>query len=284
MNHESMSSPAALSPEVKDSSESLSDQAKSDMGRLVTDWLAHEKERAAGELDYWAGEYREIEQTFAKQKQDKQFTLKEYELWEQDAAEAFQKLKNIEPKLEFQTRYDRDNAERLAAVDGRDSIEAYAGNFYDQRNRALISAIKNSLDEHQTEDLETVESLHMLVAEYIHAVDDKELRRMDPQSYQNSRAYHHNAMIRGINQINRLADKYDAKRLIFRDFETNDFAYKEFLDQRGETNARAEYDRSSVEAYIRTAFSKDFAEAERGQGDQYYDQNRSIVAQFHSRD
>ena len=46
-------------------------------------------------------------------------------------------------------------------------------------------------------------------------------------------------------------------------FEDNDFTYYPNMDACGHTNARAEYDRSTVEAYCRNAFSSAYEKAEK---------------------
>ena len=252
----------------------------------LADLKEWQKERAekrdaenARELEYWAKEYRAIESTFARH--DIGDNLKEFEKWEEDASGAYRKIEQMEGEINFESMYKRDAAERLAAVDGRKSIEAYAGNFYAQRNRAIINAIRESDDEDAEYDEDVVGGLHEYVADYIRASRDTELRRMDVDDYTQRRRDRHNDVIRSINRINHIAEKYGVKPLTFRDFETNDFIYKRELDPSGETDARAEYDRTTVESYIRTAFSRDFREAESGQGDRYYDPTQSLVRQFH---
>ena len=86
---------------------------------------------------------------------------------------------------------------------------------------------------------------------------------MDPKYYQNKRREAHNNLIRHLNYMNDLARKYGVRPFTFRNFETNDFAYSEKLDVGGHTNARADYDRSIVEAYCRIAFSSAYEKAEK---------------------
>lgn len=237
------------------------------------------REETERELKYWANEYRTIEQAFVKQ--DIGDNLKEFEKWEDDARDAFSRIGRAESEIIFESRYERDATEKLSVVDGRESIEAYAGKFYAERNRALISAIRESGNKDADYDEDVVGSLHEYVADYIRATKDTELRRMDVDDYTRRRRDRHNDVIKSLNRINHIAEKYGARRLTFRDFETNDFLYRRDLDPYGETDARVEYDRTSVESYIRIAFSGEFREAESGNGDKYYDPNESIVRQFH---
>lgn len=237
---------------------------------------------AMEDLKYWASEYQNIESDFSKRYIGK--NLKEYEIWEDEAKEAFDKVIEMESKVAFDSIYEKDATERLAAVDGYKSIEAYAGNFYNERNQAILRKIRSSSNDDAEIDAKTVGDLHELVGTYINSTKDFDLRQKSPEQYQTDRASKHNNVIRRINAINGLAEKYEVRPLTFRNFKTNDFIYNERLDYSGETNARAEYDRSSVEQYIRTAFAEDFRKAEMGNGDNYYDPNKSVVAQFHFKD
>lgn len=279
------------SPEQK----GLSPEGKEEIGKIALDaslnikdadidsWRKERAEKreeeAKKELRYWCTDYRETEHAFTKRDIGK--NLREYEKWEDAAAEAFHKIERAEEDAGFNSRYERDAAERLATVDGRDSIEAYAGNFYTERNRSLINAIRSSNNEEADEDVDIIGGLHELVANYIRSTKDQELRRTNTEEYTANRREKHNLVIRRINSINQIAEKYGAKRFTFRDFETNDFAYKKELDPTKETDARVEYDRAAVESYIRMAFSDEFREAESGNGDEYYNPDESIVRQFH---
>lgn len=243
---------------------------------------SNREEDARADLAYWAEEYRAAELAFLKR--ENKVSQNEYEKWEDDAKQSFTKIEKLENDCNFKSLYEKDAAERLAAVDGRESIEAYAGNFYEERNRNLVNAIMNTDGDDKEDDKSIVGELHQLVASYIYASRDSEMRHMDPLTYQSRRQSRHNAVIRRINEINQLAEKYGVKRLTFRDFKTNDFPYNERLDYTGETNARAEYDRSAVESYIRTAFSSDFHDSEKSDSNTNYNPHKSIVAQFHTRD
>ena len=251
-------------------------------GSAKSDRAEKREKEAREELEYWAGEYRNIELAFSKR--EKKADLEEYEKWENEAKMAFSNVEKTERSCRFASLYEKDATERLAAVEGKDSIEAYAGNFYDERNQVLVNKIMKSNSSEAEKDVEIVGDLHILVYAYINACKDYKLKGFDPLQYQNNRKNKHNNMIERLNNINELAEKYNVTRLTFRNFITNDFPYDARRDSRGETNARAEYDRSSVENYIRTAFSSDFRELDEGNGDTYYNPNESLVKQFHSND
>ncbi len=232
------------------------------------------------DVKHWSDEYKDIEQTFAK-KEIK--NAKEFEIWEDDAKHAFDKMKDAELYSDFQDRYERDAFEKLSKCDPSETIEAKSGQYYRERNEAIIEAIKqNPNNEEKESELKTVHGLHMLVAGHIQAIMDYEARGSSPEAYNAHRKNAHNSLISGINKINHIAEKYGTKRLIYRDFETNDFLYDKSKDAYGETNARAEYDRSIVEAYTRYAFSRDYEQAEK---ENNITTNRdSIISMFHGED
>ena len=230
------------------------------------------------DVAFWAEEYKSIEKAFISNEiRDKD----EFELWERDAAEAFHKMEEAAAYSDFKNIYEKDNFEAIAKVAPSETIEAKSGQYYKERNQLIIEAIKEKAsEEDRDKELETVYGLHQLAAYHIEAQKDYDSRTRDPDQYQAVRRAAHNNLIKGLNAINHIAEKYGAKRLIFRDFETNDFAYFRNLDNHGECEARAEYDRSCVENYIRIAFSRDFEAAER----ENIKTNRSdsIVAMFHN--
>lgn len=238
-------------------------------------------QEARTELKYWSDEYRDIERAFQNVKNKK--NLKEYEIWEADAARAFKNIKAAENKAHFESMYDRDAFEKLPAVEGGMSIEATAGYFYEDRIRDITMAITNSGGEDSKKDQDQVNGLFRLVVDFLDAREDSKLKNMDEEYYWRNRRNKHNAVIEHFNQINDIARKYDQKPLIFRNLMTNDFEYDKRLDYSGETNARAEYDRSSVEGYIMLAWSKEYNYEKDKDGDAPLDPNQSIVAQMHAR-
>jgi hypothetical protein len=239
-----------------------------------------ESERAREDVEYWAGEYVGIERQFT---QHKVTGKADFERWEADAAEAYGKMLDAEYSSGFQDIYERDNTEKIARIDPRESIEAESGYYYDERNKALIEAIQSNPDDTQREkELELVYGLHMLVAKHIEASADSELRRTDVETYQRNRQSAHNNLIDRLNALNGLAERYKVKRFTFRDFKTNNFEYDRRKDPYGETDARYDYDRTCVEGWAKRAFSRDFEQAARERN--MTERTDSLVAMFHSKD
>ena len=254
-------------------------------------YVKHLKEQEPKEnlsqLKHWCNCYTNAEYSFAKISDSRNISSKEFIEWEDDVSFTFDRILKYESELNYDhDPYMRDEVEQLPGmIEGQYSIEAYAGHFYDDRRKALIAAIRSSDNEESVKENEEYifADFPALVGKFINARLDYELKRTDIDAYNENRRKAHNNVIRQINTMNELAEKYGVRRFIFRDIETNDkFKYNKDKDIHEQTNARAEYDRSSVEGYIKNAFPKAWKEAELGKGDVYYDQGGSLVAQFHS--
>ena len=263
-------------PETEDFETSSADLGK--VGMLAAELRESRTERARDDVAFWASEYKDIEQAFVKHEIK---SPGEFELWEDDAKNAFSCMEEAEKDAEFTDRYERDHTERIASTEPSETIEAKAGDYYDARNKAIIEAVRRNDNETEREsDLADIYQLHQLVAGHIMAIMDYETRSNDPMIYNSNRRMAHNRLIRGLNKINGIAEKYGEKRLTFRDFITNDFAYDGTKDRGSETNARAEYDRGCVEAYVRNAFSREFEKAD-SENKEALRPNRSLTAMFH---
>lgn len=263
-------------PETEDFEINSADFGKA--GMLAAELRESRIEGAREDVAFWAGEYKDIEQAFVKHEIK---SPGEFELWEDDARNAFSNMEEAEKDAEFADRYERDYAERIASTEPSETIEAKSGDYYDARNRAIIEEVRRNENEAEREsDLADIYQLHQLVAGHIMAIMDYETRSNDPMIYNSNRRIAHNRLIRGLNKINHIAEKYGEKRLVFRDFITNDFTYDGTKDRGSETNARAEYDRSCVEAYVRNAFSRDFEKAEK-EDSESGKRGNSLTAMFH---
>lgn len=269
----------------------LSKEASAKLGESAAQISREEKriEAAREDVEYFSQLYRDVTSDFAREKKRKgRIGYDEYLKWEEDAAQSFSKMKAAEYDAKYDNIYDLDAAERLSVNDGENSIEAYAGNFFDERRNLLMEAIdKNTNRAEAAKDILTLGGLHQLVAEYVNARADHELSRTDSKAYRDKRQDAHNRVIDRINELNELAEKYGVTRLTFRNFVGNargpysEGQYDRRKDYRGYSNGRAEYDRSVVETYIWLAFTRDFKdfdeEEKKGRSD-------SIVAMFHTKD
>lgn len=251
--------------------------------KIIEQHTLLKEEDARRDVEYYSGQYRDITISFANEKNKKRIDYDNYVIWEEEAKEAFLKMTEMEYEANFKDTYEKDTFERIAVREGKDSVEAYAGNFFNRRKNLLLEAIRNNENkETMKRDLDTVESLLMFVAGHINAITNYELSRTNQEEYQRKRQAAHNAMIERLNQISELAEEYGTERLIFRNLKTNDFIYDEHKDYSGQTNGRAEYDRSAAEEYVRLAFSRDFeqieAEEKRGRN------SNSLVSMFHTKE
>lgn len=177
----------------------------------------------------------------------------------------FFKMKEAEYDACYASKYEKDREERIGAANSNMTVEVYAGNFYDERKNALKQKIlQNENPEERDAELKILGDLYDKVCSHIEAERDFELKNKDVDSYNDARKNAHNSLITNLNQINALADEYGVRRLTFRNFLTNDDKnYDKSLDIYRDTDARYEYDRSSVEKYMRIAFAEEYRKAER---------------------
>ena len=262
--------------------EDLSD-APSEMGRFANLAAKVNDELLAKEdLKKWSDRYRDAERVFLTE--ENKSNVEEFEQWEKVAANAFRHVKEAEGKVHFDSIYDLDAFERLSTGnEGQLSIEAYGGNFYEERIRNISLAVEKSGDDEAKEEKAIIDSLIYHVIDFDDIKKDAESKKRDGKIYWETRRKKHNALIGCINDIDKIALKYGQKPLIFREMKDNNFHYEEQKDYSGETNARAEYDRSAVEGYVYTAFSKTLKYDKHKEGNFPVDPNRSIIAEMHLR-
>ena len=188
-------------------------------------------------------------------------SYEEFSKWEDDASVYFTEMTKETSGLHLD-RYQRDRLQNIkSTIDPQQSIEACSGKWYRRRQAALVNAINQSDDPNKNEDLLAIDDTYRHVGEHIYYMYDSE--EMDVAKRNIERRSAHNRLINHLNHLNDLARKYGVRPLTFRNFEDNNFTYHRSLDSGGYTDSRAEYDRGSVEAYFRLAFSSDYDKATR---------------------
>ena len=237
--------------------------ANADRGETAIDSA---REKAREEAAYWAREYYDAEVSFAKRAEKSDIEYEEFLKWEDDARTNYRRMQEYENQALFSSRYERDRAEKFGILDAGRTLEAKSGDFYLRRQRALNRAIEESGSPDGEKDLLASQDLYRYVGEHIYYETDYDTRRFDVDSYQANRRRAHNNLIEQLNHMNDLAEKYGVQRFTLRNFETNDFPYDRNLDSGGYTDRRAEYDRATVEAYCRNAFSSQYDKAMRENG------------------
>lgn len=234
------------------------------------------EERFTQEVEFWAGEYNDAERQFAnyqrlaqsgKQAAERQIseadfhdTLRKYEA---DQAYNWRQLTGVTGQAQNQgyltDKYQLARTERLGTVEPSETIEAATGAFYHERALELQQAIRAGDSTTADAELTLIDQTLAKVSEYMLASSDYESRSRDLPLYNVQRRFAHNGMIRQLNNLNALSERYQTPRFTLRDFMTNDFKYFPHLDRGSHLNHRAEYDRETVLEYFRAAFSQDFA-------------------------
>ena len=240
-------------------------------------------ERRREDTRHWARYYVGAEQAFDRRVKANKISETEFMKWEDEVGGAFFKMKEAEYDACYPSKYEKDREERISMSDRTVTAEVYAGNFYEERTEILEQKIlENPNPKERDAQLKILGDLPDKVCSHIEAERDFDLKKIDERAYLNARKNVHNSLIRNLNEINKLADNYNVRRLTFRNFLTNDDRYDEYKDIYLDTDGRYEYDRSSVEKYMRIAFADLYDQAEKD-GTLRVDPNKqSKTAYFHS--
>ena len=240
-------------------------------------------ERRREDTKHWARYYVGAEQAFDRRVKDNKISETEFMKWEDEVGGAFFKMKEAEYDACYTSKYEKDREERISMNERTVTAEVYAGNFYEERTEILKQKIlENPNSKERDAQLKILGDLPDKVCSHIEAERDFDLKKIDERAYLSARKNVHNSLIRNLNEINKLADNYGVRRLTFRNFLTNDDTYDEYKDVYLDTDGRYEYDRSSVEKYMRIAFADLYDQAEKD-GTLRVDPNKqSKTAYFHS--
>lgn len=221
-------------------------------------------ERRREDTGHWARYYVGAEQAFDRRVKANKISETEFMKWEDEVGGAFFKMKEAEYDACYTSKYEKDREERIGAVNSNMSVEVYAGNFYNERKNALKHKIlQNENLEERDAHLKILGDLYDRVCAHIECKRDFKLKSKDVAAFDDARKNAHNSLIRNMNQINNLADEYGVRRLTFRNFLINDEKdYDKAYDIYRDTDARYDFDRSSVEKYTMIAFADLYKKAE----------------------
>ena len=221
-------------------------------------------ERRREDTRHWSRYYVGAEQAFDRRVKNNKISETEFMKWEDEVGGAFFKMKEAEYDACYPSKYEKDREEMIGSANSLMTAEVYAANFYEERKEALKQKIlQNENPEERDNHLKILGDLHDKVCAHIECKRDFELKSKDVGAFDEARKNAHNSLIRNMNQINNLADEYRVRRLTFRNFLINDdknynAAYDIYLD----TDARYDFDRSSVEKYTMIAFDDEYKKAE----------------------
>ncbi len=213
----------------------------------------------------------DIQQGFISQrKRDKErgreTSKEEFLKWEQDYAHSWNQMReyiresgmNMDQESEIEAPiFFSDDRSKLV-----ETIEAQAGKYFSERSKELLEAILASDGKTKETDRRLLGSFFRTVMDhvsfrYMTPLDIREQYGNDAEGYKNfewGRTAAHNAIIKHLNELNRLAKKYGTTPFTPRDFWTS-----EAKNQTPTIARRMKCDRNTVEAYYRIAFSDDLA-------------------------
>jgi hypothetical protein len=242
------------------------DMVKSSKPAVGTnEWV---KLMAREDIEYFSERAIEIERSFGKRirnlsEDSKKMSMAEFEKWENEYSIYYDSLqRKAYAAYENDRQYFDDMAKAVVYPgSGRESelrttIEAQAGNFYDERRSALLNAIKasNYSDDVKAEDGKVLDNFANAV--YFH-LDLKGMSRDEVEDYgferyESTRTMVHNNAIKLLNKLNFLSEKYGTKAFTMRDFMPSDRVERKMQTQSQSIIMRA--DRDIVEEYYAMAF------------------------------
>ena len=225
-------------------------EAWDQLAESVAQFKQKQKEAAPERAKRHFQEIRAIEMDFAKRNDaiataGEKMTQKEFERWEDAIAD------EMRPEvMQSMVAYRVD-------TELSKTIEARAGDYYTERDKALRTAIKESGRADAEKDLAYLNGFFPVVARHLDFkyMTAEDVRDYGSTMYESQRTKAHNDTIRYLNGLNRLAQKYGTRAFVARDFWTSDLC-----DKKAQTPAVAavmRYDRDIVEEYYAIAFSSE---------------------------
>lgn len=223
------------------------------------------KEGAPGMAAFYYNNARDTELAFAKRNNDiknnggGKMSEKEFLRWEEDLEADLRQAESEERRGRLSFSQATEARQHMVAyyvdTELHKTIEAQAGNYYDERDRALRQAIKDSGKPEAEEDLMYLNGFYPSVAHHLEYkyMTASAARDYGADRYESERTRAHNDAIRRLNGINDLARKYGTRPFTVRNFVTSDLVNKNA--QSLATQRVMRYDRDIVEEYYAIAFS-----------------------------
>jgi len=225
---------------------------------IAEKYRAEERERAIDDMKDYATEINSIEKDFAAElhRKNGKISQQEFEKWEDAFTDEWHRIEKITNDQNLDIRAQAEGKQNIRAYFTEEeldqTIEAYAGNFYHERVRALHNAIEQSDDPDKDKDLLCADSFYSSVARHLDFKYPKDefLLKMDPAHFEHSRTQAHNDTILHLNDLNDLAKKYHTRPFTVRNFWTSNVQH-----QTPAMSSLMRYDRDIVEEYYYQAFS-----------------------------
>lgn len=227
---------------------------------IAENYREKERDHAIDDITFHAEEVKSVEQDFAKELQRKQGKIgeKEFEKWEDAFTDEWRKIEKIESDQNLTIRQQAEGKQRIRTYFKEEeldqTIEAYAGNFYHERSRALRNLVENSNDPAKNQELDLIDGFAAAVFRHLDFKYPKDeiFLKMDPERFESSRTKAHNDVIHHLNDLNDLAKKYGA-----RPFTVRNFWSSEVKNQTPAMSSLMRYDRDIVEEYYYQAFASE---------------------------
>ena len=216
------------------------------------------------DVEYWSDNTRNISSSFATRirESSRPMSKDEFEKWEDEYMDSRNKVKEAELRMQGDMRTNLTIEERMnLGINPDNTIDARAGDYYRERITVLREAIDKSGGD--SNDLKNIEEFYKSVTNHIlyRTSGLHDITRLDKlEEFENGREAAHDEVIKRLNQLNSMAEKYGVRRLTPSDFYTSEIKSKE-NGIAGES--RSGFDRDVVEAYYSRALSGEVQDAKR---------------------
>lgn len=226
---------------------------------------------------WMAKQAREIQKDFGNRikslaESKEKMSQKEFERWEEEYSEQYN---TADERLhEKGVRYDKYCEAMVNAVaypgsgredDLKDTIEAYAGNYYHERRLELMKAIDASGKTEEEKEKDRLAPDLFIEAVYRHIqfkyATREDQERKGYERFDRERTGCHNDTLKRLNDLNDLAREYEVKPFTARNFNPSDTVEKKFQTMDESTIFR--YDRDIVEEYYSIILPDDVEKARR---------------------
>lgn len=237
---------------------------------FVKEYEARRIAEAPKEVEFYATQLQATERAFgdqldrSKARGEKHIGKKEYEIWERDFHENWTRLQNqvhlgnLDANAEATAEAPMFLSYNDQSVLSR-TIEAQAAHFFSERYMELVNAIRSSGDAKAKEDEAIVRGLYGVASEHIawRTMTVDEIKNYGMKEADRARINSHNEVIRHLNAINDLAEKYNTTRFTARNFWPSNPDKK----QPPAIEHRLRNDRDIVEEYYQIAFEPEYRQA-----------------------
>lgn len=215
------------------------------------------------DVEYWSDNTRNISSSFATRirESSRPMSKDEFEKWEDEYMDSRNKVKEAELRMQGDMRTNLTIEERMnLGINPDNTIDARAGDYFNERIKALREAIGKSGGD--SNGAKIINDFYKTITRHIlyRTPGFHDMTRLDKLAQlEDDREAAHDQVIKYLNQLNSMAEKYGVRR-----FTPSDFYTSEIKGSYGIVGkSRSGFDRDVVEAYYSRALSGEIEDEKR---------------------